>query len=609
MTDVGACLNGLLRLPHGPVGRRSARPQAGAPHCIRMLRSILPRLTRLLRSARRSSPSLGTIDRVEITGECLEIEGWGSDRAPVLRYDGRIVPLAHRQVPRPDLTPIFGAGSERWGFALTAKLPHPDPDLSKLTLRLSRTVVLDASRNPGLFVRDGEVQARAAALAAQPGPDAIAALIDDASRAGAHRLVHRVALRLRDAGQATLAEEVLRAGLAVAAIRHLCLRDLITLSAEAGRSEDVVAFAEEALAEHDLLPALKLTAAIHLARCGRAQAGEALLRDVLAADPTSRRDVAIAEQTIRLLREVDEAGLTALLDRVEGTYRRVGPQDVVEEAARCLDAEAPYLVLRLGDGEAAYITLGSDDEATYPDLYSQNREALAEVWFRDTAFAHDPRLPEMLGSFDAALAEADCLGVCSRHVARELHAKATGRSLIWAINPLRKLAQLAELDPASTPHRTLCDPYMHFVLASSGGLARLIEGRAQVGIVTCHADLATALQHHYRIGHVELIQVPGEKSHGAVLGAEIIAGRHWPDRYDAVRALLRHGNRRGQLWLLAAGFLGKIYGGDLRRSGAVVIDIGSIADLWMGKATRNFPTLSPELIPGTSMARMQRRGE
>jgi hypothetical protein len=52
---------------------------------------------------------------------------------------------------------------------------------------------------------------------------------------------------------------------------------------------------------------------------------------------------------------------------------------------------------------------------------------------------------------------------------------------------------------------------------------------------------------------------------------------------------------------VAAGLLGKIYGAALKRSGAVVIDIGAVADLWMGKGTRTFPDLPPALNPMTSL--------
>ena len=46
--------------------------------------------------------------------------------------------------------------------------------------------------------------------------------------------------------------------------------------------------------------------------------------------------------------------------------------------------------------------------------------------------------------------------------------------------------------------------------------------------------------------------------------------------------------RPGQLWLVGAGVLGKIYVDRVKLCGGVGIDIGSIFDLWAGKKTRSY---------------------
>jgi hypothetical protein len=48
---------------------------------------------------------------------------------------------------------------------------------------------------------------------------------------------------------------------------------------------------------------------------------------------------------------------------------------------------------------------------------------------------------------------------------------------------------------------------------------------------------------------------------------------------------------------VAAGMLGKIYAMDLKKSGAVVLDIGSIADALVGKNTRIFPQAVKDRMP------------
>ncbi|ACL58064.1 methyltransferase FkbM family [Methylobacterium nodulans ORS 2060] len=115
-------------------------------------------------------------------------------------------------------------------------------------------------------------------------------------------------------------------------------------------------------------------------------------------------------------------------------------------------------------------------------------------------------------------------------------------------------------------------------------------------MISCHDDLPEALRRTYGIGEVEHHKVPGEQIHQETLGAKAVEGAHWPHRFrELCEELDRPADRRGQLFLVAAGMLGKIYAHKLKKSGAVVIDIGAVADLWMGKITRSFPSLPPEV--------------
>ena len=67
-----------------------------------------------------------------------------------------------------------------------------------------------------------------------------------------------------------------------------------------------------------------------------------------------------------------------------------------------------------------------------------------------------------------------------------------------------------------------------------------------------------------------------------------LEGEHFPDRYRAVSSELAN-TKPGRLYLVAAGLLGKSYCVTLQQTGCVVIDIGAVADMWMGRKTRDFP--------------------
>ena len=170
------------------------------------------------------------------------------------------------------------------------------------------------------------------------------------------------------------------------------------------------------------------------------------------------------------------------------------------------------------------------------------------------------------------------------------------RGIAWIVNTIRKVLLLAERDRDWASRTSIHHLGLHYDLLLSGTLARLLQGRAHVGVVSCQSELPAALKRTYGIGEVEFYKVPGEQIHRATLGESAVEGAHWPDRFfELCETFDRDIDRRGQLFLVAAGMLGKIYASKLKAAGAVVLDIGAVADLWMGKITRTFPHLPEEV--------------
>jgi hypothetical protein len=199
-------------------------------------------------------------------------------------------------------------------------------------------------------------------------------------------------------------------------------------------------------------------------------------------------------------------------------------------------------------------------------------------------------------AFNDAIPAADCLGGIYAEAIDHEYGIGSRRGIAWVVNTMRKALALSTHDPAWAARTSVHSLVLHYDLVLSGTLARVLRGRAKIGLISCHDDLPEALQRTYGIGEVEHFKVPGEQSHRATLGDRSVEGAHWPHRFRELCAELdRPIDRRGQLFLVAAGILGKIYAHKLKQSGAVFIDIGAVADLWMGKITRTFPDLPPDL--------------
>jgi hypothetical protein len=91
----------------------------------------------------RTSEPRAYLDCFSIVGRALFVEGWAERFSPKLWYDGHPLPIVFDKVERPDLVPIFGPGSQNWGFGLCALLPTSTIDRTKFRLRLSRHLTLD----------------------------------------------------------------------------------------------------------------------------------------------------------------------------------------------------------------------------------------------------------------------------------------------------------------------------------------------------------------------------------------------------------------------------------------------------------------------------------
>jgi hypothetical protein len=114
--------------------------------------------------------------------------------------------------------------------------------------------------------------------------------------------------------------------------------------------------------------------------------------------------------------------------------------------------------------------------------------------------------------------------------------------------------------------------------------AELLSGIDFLGCIGPHPDLAARLARRHGIPTHREYLVPGE----ARLPSAARVGSsepHFPDRFRTVMSELTV-PRPGAVFLVAAGLLGKIYCHRIRHLGGIAIDIGSIADAWMGFDTR-----------------------
>lgn len=257
------------------------------------------------------------------------------------------------------------------------------------------------------------------------------------------------------------------------------------------------------------------------------------------------------------------------------------PQGLANRIAHAIAERRPFSYVRLGDGEARFLL------ARKP-LLRPGLDAVAaatvggfiwSIWFGTSIDdVPAPLLDRLELAFDAAVAEADVLGV---PIAERL---ATDRAHAGYLVALERY--VAGLPPRAERHWT--DASNNLVVeAGDPFFSRLLSGIDFLGVVSPHRELAARLGRRLGIAHVASIVIPGEGRLGRV-EESADRGQHFPAAYERVMRTLEV-PRPGAVFLVAGGLLGKIYCNRIRGLGGIALDIGALADAWMGHDTRGAP--------------------
>ena len=243
------------------------------------------------------------------------------------------------------------------------------------------------------------------------------------------------------------------------------------------------------------------------------------------------------------------------------SIRRVTAREVVCQVQGHMTTGEGYSVIRLGDGECRL--MGWPDKTSRRELYQS-----LKYWFGRTDFDRED-LDAMANLLRQAIASADVVGVPGKEQL------ADGRPG-WA-NVERYLDEYKLLDE----DMWLCDNELHIQMAEEGLYEELLLGLPDVSVVTCR-DVGFLMESFFRIEAVTVYKVPVEAQ-----TAGWKATNHWPDRFDQLYKEIEV-TYPGQLFLVGAGPLGKIYCQWVKERGGVALDVGSVVDAWVSIDSRTW---------------------
>lgn len=261
----------------------------------------------------------------------------------------------------------------------------------------------------------------------------------------------------------------------------------------------------------------------------------------------------------------------------------------LERVRAAVAAREPFSLLRLGDGEAVLLSI--DESAWLHDLAELHRHWGAEgVTLGDVL--------RVRRDLETAIADADLVGIrpdvlgltvpddlldrplaeTGDHVREHFNLREAEKTAKDNVARRLALAHRVTMRLQETSRQEFCSSWIHWEMLASGVVAELLEQAEEVVLVTTHPELGPVVAEKFGV-RAHVVTVPGKFVDTGRHGA------HVPARYDEIRSELT-GFAPGTLALVGAGIPGKVYCHWLKEAGCVALDVGSVLDAWIGRASR-----------------------
>ncbi len=268
---------------------------------------------------------------------------------------------------------------------------------------------------------------------------------------------------------------------------------------------------------------------------------------------------------------------------------------VVWKIVDAIDNKRPLSLIRLGDGEGRFMPCSATELQA---LLATDRLLAAKTWWGqpEAATSVSDDLSHMLC---AATQSADIIGIPDlprfiRDASTGLQdpntaVSASARGMYVAFDYVSKKI-LQSIDQArTTPLVTSC--HIHEALEFWALWPALLRHMKEVSLITCHPQLADKLQTNFGTATKQLLHIPTEHRYADLFGYAATHEPHYPNVFQPIMTKLATVTA-GQVWLVAAGALGKAYCHRIRELGGIAIDVGSIADHWCGYSTRGYEAVA-----------------
>ncbi|WP_034997247.1 hypothetical protein [Beijerinckia mobilis] len=400
----------------------------------------------------------------------------------------------------------------------------------------------------------------------------------------------RIGLVLRKNDKFNLADHIFNYALNYDNMRKYALYELAFSNILQSNIGNAIFLLKQLSVEFGLTPQQMIVLAMQYARLGLHQEAIYWSKKANEEDPGLYKEAVTTFQFCLFVNDWPEARALNLLETIEENFALSNIDVIESDIIQALKEKKPYLLLRMGDGEGSHIRINLEDESKYYMLYRENRKEFLDIWFKDQSIIENNLFDTAIARFNEMISLSDCIGAINKDLIAHEYRIGSKRGIPYIVNIMRKMCILSEQRPEWSKQVRISGLTVHYDLLFSGALDRILRRCDKLGLICCHPELPDALVKKYGFKQIDFYKIPGEQIHSEILGLAATRGSHWPTRYLELCRELEDSNVEGELFLVAAGLLGKIYASILKRRGAIVIDVGAVADIWAGKTnTRSFP--------------------
>ena len=197
-------------------------------------------------------------------------------------------------------------------------------------------------------------------------------------------------------------------------------------------------------------------------------------------------------------------------------------------------------------------------------------------WFGDHARAAGNDYARLSDDFAASILEADMLGVPD--TARIRYESTNDPRGYWGV-------YFAALYPCTMRKADkFVTPVIHLNLFRNKRFISALRSSRMINTVSCHRNFGTVVRNQLGVKNGMDLIVPGEMGISEI-PEYCKKGQHYPGIYiEMCDAIARF--EPGSVVLVAAGICGKVYSHLAKKAGCIGLDIGAIADYFMGFNTR-----------------------